>query len=250
MIYINSLNEKDKVSVLATLLDEIKAANIFDNLNQEAKIEDLKSTCFIIDNFINQAIEYYKREYLEEERIILLIEHCKRLKEVQKSFEMELISLGSIRDLQNEYELKTAFDFKLTPMNSLKEKALLPNAIEIEKRIKEAINNHDFKTIKPYKNKPWFKIGVLLATGELYEIYQSCQNNFSETARVLVDKIGIKESDRPYISESINNNVGKAKNIYGRLDYMEKIMRHIIEKKLKPKQVFIDRYNKIKQENI
>ena len=136
MIYINALNESDKVTSLATLLDEIKAANIFDKPDRKSKVESLKSTCFYIDNFILNSIEYYKREYLEEGRIQLLIEHGKRLKELQKSFETELIRLGSKRDLQNEYELKTAFDFNL---DDGKKKPFLSNSVEIELRIKEEI---------------------------------------------------------------------------------------------------------------
>ena len=136
MIYNLTLNTKDKVNGLATLIEEIKGANILDKPDKKFKIEELKSTCFYIDNFILNSIEYYKREYLEEGRIQLLIEHGKRLKELQKSFETELIRLGSKRDLQNEYELKTAFDFNL---DDGKKKPFLSNSVEIELRIKEEI---------------------------------------------------------------------------------------------------------------
>ncbi len=245
MIFYRALNTVDRVTSLATLIEEIKAFEILDESNRALKIERLKSICFDIDSFINRAVEYAKTTYLKEERIYLLIEHSKRLKEIQKAFEIELLSLGSKRDFQNEYELKTAFDFELDP---IKPTQLLPNAIEIENRIKRAIKNHDFETIKPYKDKAWFKIGVLLATGELKAIHIENGKNATKTTMILVDKVGIKKTDRPYISDSIYNS-GKTKNIHKRLGWMEKIIQHCREKEFIIDPSFTEEYNKIRQKN-
>jgi hypothetical protein len=138
MIFINTLNTKDKVTSLATLIEEIKYANILNEADKKLKIKKLKSTCFDIDTFINEAIEYSKTIYLKEVKIYLLIEHGKRLKEIQKSFEIELENLGSKRDFQNEYELRAAFDFELKPINKID---YIENAHIIEKRIRTELEN-------------------------------------------------------------------------------------------------------------
>ena len=242
MVYELTLNTKDKVSALATLIEEINDQKILEDLNKDSKIEKLKSTCHDIDFFINKSIEHYKREYLREERIYLLIHHCIKLKEIQKSYELELTSLESKRCIEEEYQINKAFDFELPSINDLDEKPLLSNATAFEKRIRDSINNNNFKPILSNYDKAWFKIGLLLANGELTNIHDDSNKNFAKTTRVLVDKIGIKESDRPYISESINKNKS-SKNIYNNKKYMEAIFKYCTEKKLKTTDDFKDKYN-------
>lgn len=244
MIYELTLNTKDKINALATLIEEINNQKILEDLNKDSKIKKLKSTCHDIDFFINKSIEYYKREYLREERICLLIDHSIKLKEIQKSYELELTSLGTKRCIEEEYQINKAFDFELSSINDLDEKPLLSNATEIEKRIRDSINNNIFKPILSNYDKAWFKIGLLLANGELTNIHKNSNKNFSKTTRVLVDKIGIKESDRPYISESINENKS-SKNIYKNKKYMETIFNYCTEKKIKITNDFKEKYNSL-----
>jgi len=164
MIFTHTLNTKDKVHSLSTLLEEIEHASILKGENKNSKVEKLKSVCYEIDWHINQSIEFAKTNYLREERIVLLIEHSKRLRKIQKTYEKELIKLGSKRDLENEYEINDAFDFDLNPK---KEIVLLSNAIEIEKRIREALNETKSNNENtPVRNKNYYfycDIGALFA---------------------------------------------------------------------------------------
>jgi len=121
----------------------------------------------------------------------------------------------------------------------------LPNSIEIESSIRKAISEFiPKKESTLIKDKPWFKIGVLLATGELKAIYEKKNGNATQTTIELVDKIGIKETDRPYISDSIHDG-GKSKNIYRRLDWMKVIVNHCKTKKIIMTPDFMGKYNTI-----
>lgn len=244
MIFIYTLNTKDKVRSLSVLLEEIKHENVLHIENRESKIDALKSVCHEIDWHINQSIEFAKTNYLREERIVLLIEHGKRLKKLQSTFEKELIKLGSERDLENEYEINSAFDFELLPK---KDHQQLPNSIEIEIRIREALKVLNSDKNNSTKDKAWFKIGLLLATGELKPLFEENNNNATQTALALVDKIGIKKTDRPYISDSIYDR-GISKNIYKRLDWMKAIVNHCEKENLIITSEFKTKYKVILDE--
>jgi hypothetical protein len=177
MVYNLTLNTKDKVSALAVLIEEINEAETLEISDKKSKISGLKSTCLNIDFFINQAIEFSKINYLSEERIILLIEHCKDLKQIQKSFEKELVNLGSNRNFQNEKEIRTAFDFELEPKTEIN---FLLNAIEIEKRIRTEIESCQTSMVKnQYEN--------IFINDKAYELFLTLHNLYKERKKYLAD---------------------------------------------------------------
>jgi hypothetical protein len=102
----------------------------------------------------------------------------------------------------------------------------------------------------PQKNKineKWFEAGLKLATGEAFEIYKENKNqkdykSFNEITKLL--KINIKQ--RPYISDTINNN--KHKNIFKDKKKMKILFDYISENNLKFGENFLDAYNKIEFE--
>ncbi len=73
-----------------------------------------------------------------------------------------------------------------------------------------------------FSHNTWFKIGVTFATGqaqELYEKYKGYKGHFTKVAT----ELGFKETDRPYISETINNTTLDNKNIYASPEKLSKI---------------------------
>ncbi len=238
MIFTHTINTEDKVRALSILLEEIEHANILNVENKNSKIEDLKSVCYEIDWHINQSIEFAKTNYLREERIILLIEHGKQLIKIQKTYEKELIKLGSKRDLENEYEINSAFDFELIPKNEI---TLLSNAIEIEKRIREALketkfNNESKTLLEAISNENYYfyyEVGALFAQGFIKRevikfgyvfYYKAIQFDKIEHLSEYIKEEVLKteKSVRQYISATLNEK-GK-KNFYNSKNQMKNII--------------------------
>lgn len=255
MIFNITLNTKDKVKSLAVLIEEIKLANILNIEDENLRIENLKSVCHEIDWHINKSIEFAKTTYLREERIALLIEHGKRLKISQKMYESELIKLGSKRDLQNEYEINKAFDFELNPK---KEITLLPNAIEIEKRIRGTLEkvefNNESKFVSDENHYFYCEIGALFAQGfikkeieEFGYVFGYKNNRFEKVEHlskfIKEDVLKTKKSVRQYVSATLYEN-GK-KNFYDSKSQMKNIIEFCNQNNYKITDDFKSRYEKL-----
>jgi len=237
MIFTESLNTIDKVRSLSIFLGEINDLDILNISNDDLKINHLRSVCFDIDRYINIAIEFAKTNYLTEERIILLIQHAEKLKNKQNIFENELTKLGSPRNLEQEYEINSAFDFELEPKLEIK---LLPNAIEIERRIRDSItkNNSDVNSNKnSYSKKPfpfYCEIGALFAQGFINRVvdknrgylffYKDCSFEKIEHLSKYIKKdiLNAEKEVRQYISSTLNKK--GEKNFYSSEKKMNKIL--------------------------
>ena len=78
----------------------------------------------------------------------------------------------------------------------------------------------------------WFKIGITFATGqaqELYKEYKQKKGHFTKMA----NKLGFKETDRPYFSETINNSTISNKNLYSSPDKLKTIYAYCQVKNIK-----------------
>ncbi len=235
------INEKDKIVALNVLKEELNDLDLI-NSNQETDIlvGNLKTGCRYIEDAIEKAIYFAKyRKDLRQQRQQLLIGQAKQLNVIKEQYEAKLIELGFERNEIEETNFEAAFDFELLPKRDLR---LLPNSIEIENNIRKAIDEFiPKKEGAQVKDKSWFKIGVLLATGDLMVLYEKKNRNATQTTLELVDRIGIKETDRPYISDSIYN-AGKSKNIYKRLDWMQAIVNHCKTENITITLDFMDKY--------
>lgn len=246
MIFTHTLNTKDKVRSLSILLEEIEHANILSLENKNSKIENLKSICYEIDWHINQSIEFAKTNYLREERIVLLIEHGKRLKKIQKTYEKELIKLSSKRDLENEYELNTAFDFDLNPKREI---IPLENAVEIENRIRRAVS----QIKKPFTEEAWFKVGLCFAEGKMEKYLLNGVMNPNWSARKIAEELNLPECQK-YFLGTLNNydstKSNSSKNIFNNLNNIEKIIEYCNDNKISISESFRNRYNELKEKSI
>lgn len=97
------------------------------------------------------------------------------------------------------------------------------------------------KKVKDLTIQKWFKTGIALATGEAFEIYKKIGNLPTEICR----KIGVPESNKTYISATINNLPNKDKNIFNSDDKLKALYKYITENNLKFGTDFLEKYNQI-----
>lgn len=102
------------------------------------------------------------------------------------------------------------------------------------------------KKVKDYKDFIWFKTGLKLATGEAYELYNKYKLDKGHFTKIC-SELGFKESDRPYFSETINNNETD-KNTFANKDKLQKLHMHLIENNLAFGVEFLTKYNQIEAE--
>ncbi|MNK96250.1 hypothetical protein D3C87_1165200 [compost metagenome] len=79
-----------------------------------------------------------------------------------------------------------------------------------------------------YKDQIWFVVGLKFATGEMYDLLKSNNQNFTKTAILLGNK-----NFRPFISETKNNSTTNNKNIYSNKEKLRKIYDHCMENNIK-----------------
>lgn len=163
-----SLNTKDKIKALSIFISEIENSNSLE-LDSQQKINNLKRICFLIDQYINESIDFAKTTPLKSERIDMLISETIILKKIQFECEENLISLNSKRNILDENEIKVAFDFEL---DKKREIVFIDGADEIEKRIRVGINKsltpilkNEYPTI--FKDENAYAIFL-----ELHKIYR------------------------------------------------------------------------------
>lgn len=68
----------------------------------------------------------------------------------------------------------------------------------------------------------WFKIGITFATGQAQELYEKYKQEKGHFTKMAI-KLGFKETDRPYFSETINNSTIGNKNLYSSPDKLKTI---------------------------
>lgn len=107
-------------------------------------------------------------------------------------------------------------------------KGILKNTKEIEKNEYPSNRKHNKKN---YKNFTWFKIGLKFATGEAHQLYNKYKNKKGHFKKITLE-LGFKETDRPFISETINNTTQNNNNIYSNIKKMKKISTHCAENKI------------------
>ncbi|MDB0040611.1 hypothetical protein N9E81_00350 [Algibacter sp.] len=87
-----------------------------------------------------------------------------------------------------------------------------------------------------YSDKYWFKIGLLFATGEMDDLLKANDRNATKIAKELGEA-----NLRPYISDSIGQNLNSDKNIFGSREKMSNIINYCKENKISIIPGFIKR---------
>ena len=73
-----------------------------------------------------------------------------------------------------------------------------------------------------FVSETWFKIGLTFATGQAQHLYNKYKEERGHFTKIAV-KLGFKETDRPYFSQTIHNSTIDNKNIYSSREKLEKI---------------------------
>ena len=110
----------------------------------------------------------------------------------------------------------------------------------------EAIDLSNTKP-KDYKKTIWFKTGITLATGEAFDLYEKhkCEKGVFEK---IIKELGFKKSDRPYLSETINDNpksTDKNKNTFANKVKLQYLHKHLTENNMNFGTEFLKKYNEI-----
>jgi hypothetical protein len=87
-----------------------------------------------------------------------------------------------------------------------------------------------------FSDKYWFKIGLLFATGEMDDLLKANDRNATKIAKELGEA-----NLRPYISDSIGQNLNSDKNIFGSREKMSNIINYCKENKISIIPGFIKR---------
>lgn len=99
---------------------------------------------------------------------------------------------------------------------------------------------------KDYKNTIWFKTGIKLATGEAFKLYSKYKLDKGHFTKICLE-LGFKKTDRPYFSDTINNNTSD-KNTFLSNDKLQKLHKHLTENNLPIGAEFLEKYNQIEAE--
>lgn len=139
--------------------------------SKESKKKYLSYCYYELEKDMNNAIYYAQTNFLKSQKIELLREYYKTIEVILKKIEIELskIKFDLISFKTGIYK---AFDFELRPK---KELSLLPNYLEIEKRIKGIESNNS--SIKENTAPDIFKDNLS------YTLFEKLHNNYKDDKR-------------------------------------------------------------------
>jgi hypothetical protein len=103
---------------------------------------------------------------------------------------------------------------------------------------------------KDYKDTIWFKTGIPLATGEAFDLYRKYKDDKGYFESICLE-LGFKKSDRPYFSETINDNpkaTDTNKNTFANKGKLQKLHKHLAENQLPFGDEFLKKYNALELE--
>lgn len=141
----------------------------------------------------------------------------------------------AINEAFNFYSFEKEEDENRGPIEYFEDKDIIS---ETDSRL-ISIKRSEEKLNEKFISHTWFKIGVNFATGkaqELYEKYKQDRGHFTKVAT----ELGFKETDRPYISETINNSTWSNKNIYSSPEKIKKIYRYCQNNNIEVCSDFLD----------
>ena len=117
-------------------------------------------------------------------------------------------------------------------------KNVVPFIIEyLDKIQKDSVLKNENEKKKP----DWIDIGVFFATGQVQELYKKLKNEKGAFVKI-TEQLGIKKSNRPYISQTIANNPKNKiddKNLYNSQQKLLKIKAYCEENNIQIVEDFL-----------
>lgn len=109
----------------------------------------------------------------------------------------------------------------------------------LKKELEEFNSPKETTQSEDKKDYLWFKVGLVFATGEVFQLYEEEGGNFTNLAK-RISKSKYK-SYRPYISESWNNSTPSDKNIFSNSKKIDAIIKFCHKKGIKISDSFLSR---------
>lgn len=226
----------DKITQIENLHKKIEAEHVIKrHLKEDEFIEYLQIVLYQIDEEINSIYDYVESTELSHRRFEKLKRETGKL--IAKELELDnvLISLNSSRNRElHDFYSDVAYKLKDTSL------PVQPNYRQFEELktfIQETRDSKDYKA-KSVKDRTWFKVGVLFATGEMDQLITKYNRNATRIANHLKAPHYNK-----YILGTMNdyrdNNLDK--NVYANPEKMQMIMNHCKEQNIEVDQNFIAR---------
>jgi hypothetical protein len=145
-----------------------------------------------------------------------------------------------------------------TIINELKEIELGESKQDADDRLKRIESMIEKQTInksaddgkeEDITNKPWFIVGMLFASGEIYRIHRENKKEFRKTAKALGDL-----NYRQIISNTLNHDVSQygkknSRNIYLSMEKMTAIINHCKENGITINDRFMANYNTLQSKS-
>lgn len=252
----NNSNTVKKIDYLTLLLDTyINQKDIFFEVIQNRQLDFEKNNSiskkefyFNCDKVVKNLKSQIDEQFFKRQKELYQIIEFKEAKgELIINFENELKTLNNNQFGLNLLHLtadKFRGNFYLTDID------FIENSINKLKNIKTEIidlsDNVATKKVKDYKECIWFKTGVKMATGEAYALYNKYKLDKGHFIKICLE-LGFKETDRPYFSDTINDN-NSDKNTFANKDKLKKLHKHLTENGLTFGTEFLKKYNQIEPE--
>jgi len=100
---------------------------------------------------------------------------------------------------------------------------------------------------KDIKEQTPFLVGLKFANGEAQELYKKYKGEKGHFKKICLE-LGFKDTDRPYFSETLNNNRKGIKNIYNKKGTLIQVYNYCTENKIVMCDGFLEKYNQIELE--
>ena len=98
-----------------------------------------------------------------------------------------------------------------------------------------------------FKEKTSFKIALKFATGEAQELYEKHKVDKGHF-KIICLKLGFKETDRPYFSETLPNTSNGNKNLFKNLGLIKQVVKHCNSEQIAMCKDFLDKVSNFELE--
>lgn len=226
----------DKITQIENLRNKIETEYLFKrHLEENQFIEYLQIVLYEIDEEINRIYDYVESTELSHRRFDKLKRETGKL--IAKELEIDdiLTSLNSSRNIEL-HDFYSDVVYKLKDTN-LPIKPNYKQFEELKMFIQQIRYSQDYKD-KSVKNRIWFKVGLLFATGEMDELITKFNKNATKIA------IHLKAPNyNKYILATMHNykETNSDKNIYANSEKMQMIINYCKEQNIQVNPNFIAR---------
>lgn len=138
----------------------------------------------------------------------------------------------------DEFEIRECSEYYLENYPLYKKLDLMLNSELADKKTKIGLVENS-----TYEQKTIFKVALKFATGEAQELYEH-KKHLRGHFKIICVQLGFKETDRPYFSETFNEN-SSDKNLFLNPNLIQYVLKYCAMKKITVCQDFLLKTNKL-----